>query len=283
MKNKILEYYNYFKDGIKTMFKEFFKKETNKKQRANMWTFARLFCTIPTIVIGSIAISQASLPLMCVSATIAGFGGFTDLMDGKSARKHKSASEFGKKLDQLVDKLFAMPLLIFLAIINPAFISTLVGESAISVVNLYYLKKYNITSESSLIGKIKQFPLFIGMGVGLFNTVIPKLSNINLLINCTTNMCQSIALVNYAHKCNKKATEILHQQQVKQNNIQIFDQELSKQKTKSIENQKNNNSQTNTLSKQELKNSLIQEKNNLLNQKYDVLTESKQKQYKNEN
>ena len=29
-------------DGIKVMFKEFFNKETNKKQRANMWTFSRL-------------------------------------------------------------------------------------------------------------------------------------------------------------------------------------------------------------------------------------------------
>ena len=42
MKETISEFLKNFKSGTKLMFKEFFNKETNKKQRANMWTFSRL-------------------------------------------------------------------------------------------------------------------------------------------------------------------------------------------------------------------------------------------------
>ena len=58
-----------FKNGTKTMFKEFFKKETNKKQRANMWTFARFVIPVITLITSIIAISTASIPLCAVTTS----------------------------------------------------------------------------------------------------------------------------------------------------------------------------------------------------------------------
>ena len=42
MKGKLKKHFKELESGTKIMFKEFFNKETNKKQRANMWTFSRL-------------------------------------------------------------------------------------------------------------------------------------------------------------------------------------------------------------------------------------------------
>ena len=56
MKDKIKNYYKELKDGTKNMFKEFFNKETNKKQRANMWTFLRLISPIFIILLTLVSV-----------------------------------------------------------------------------------------------------------------------------------------------------------------------------------------------------------------------------------
>ena len=50
IKNTIKSAVKNFKLGTKTMFKEFFNKETNKKQRANMWSFTRIIIPFITII-----------------------------------------------------------------------------------------------------------------------------------------------------------------------------------------------------------------------------------------
>jgi phosphatidylglycerophosphate synthase len=102
MKDTIKAYYLELKNGIKTMFKEFFNKETNKKQRANMWTFSRLIISIPILILSIIYLINFSIPLLITNTILVGMGSITDYFDGKSARKYNSSSEFGKKLDQIV-------------------------------------------------------------------------------------------------------------------------------------------------------------------------------------
>ena len=141
MKEEIKKYWEEFKSGTKTMFKEFFNKDTNKKQRANMWTFARFIIPIITLITSIIAISTASIPLFIATGIIAGMGAVTDYFDGKSARKHGSTSEYGKILDQASDKFFAGIIGINLLFLNPNYIYVLLGEALIAAINIGYKLK----------------------------------------------------------------------------------------------------------------------------------------------
>ena len=125
MQDKIKKYWFDLTSGIKKMFKEFFDKETNKKQRANMWSFSRLILLVPILICAITAIIT-SAPVMFISTSVlVVLGEITDIFDGASARKHKSTSEFGKLLDQLVDKTFSTITTLVLTIINPLSISIL--------------------------------------------------------------------------------------------------------------------------------------------------------------
>ena len=118
LKNTILEFVN----GTITMFKEFFNKQTNKKQRANMWSFTRLVLVIPILFTFVLYIKSNNDNFLIVAGILALFGGITDYFDGKSARKYNSSSDYGKKLDQISDKTFCGVLSICLTLIYHLFI-----------------------------------------------------------------------------------------------------------------------------------------------------------------
>ena len=130
-----------FKNGTIVMFKEFFNKKTNKKQRANMWSFLRLIIPLITLILSIIASILNILPLLVASGIIAGFGALTDFFDGKSARKHKSSSEYGKILDQVTDKFYSLIMGINLSFLNPIYILPLSLELTISLINISYKSK----------------------------------------------------------------------------------------------------------------------------------------------
>lgn len=175
-------------EGIKVMFKEFFNAETNKKQRANMWTFSRLILPFFSLITSAIGIICNLAPLMIASSIIVAFGGLTDFFDGRSARKYNSTSEFGKLLDQITDKVFAGVVSINVAIINPIYIPVLLFEAAIAVVNTFYKRKYpNMDDKSAFIGRMKQYPLFMALGIGF-------LSNLNSILQITSKIFVLITL-----------------------------------------------------------------------------------------
>ena len=146
-----------FKIGTKAMFKEFFNKKTNKKQRANMWTFSRLIISFIIPIISVIASITGSIPILIAALISTAFGGITDFFDGRSARKHNSTSEYGKILDQVTDKIFALMIGISLTLFNPLFIINLLGESVISATNVIYKLKYkDLNIKSTKLGKIKE-------------------------------------------------------------------------------------------------------------------------------
>ena len=167
---------NEFNNGIKVMFKEFFNKGTNKKQRANMWTFSRLILAflVPIMaLIGKITIVPFFYALAVGFTTL---GAFTDFMDGRSARKHNSMSMFGRKLDILADKVFSFMQAITLSLMNPLFLFNIMGEAMISFTNIHYQKKYShLVPKSSNIGRIKQWPLSIAFILGYLSIFLPEL------------------------------------------------------------------------------------------------------------
>lgn len=186
IKNTVKQGLNEFKIGTKTMFKEFFNKDTNKKQRANMWTFLRLIIPLITIITSIIAIFTASPVLFLTTGLIAGFGAVTDYFDGKSSRKHNSVSKYGKLLDQVSDKIFAGIIGINLLFVNFNYIFVLLGELLIAGVNVGYKLKYNdLDITSTKMGKIKEWPLFITLALGFLSPINPTLlaiSNASILL-----------------------------------------------------------------------------------------------------
>lgn len=205
----IKKYFKVLKDGTKNMFKEFFNKKTNKKQRANMWTFQRLIIPIITLITSIIGMINGIIPLLVLSSVLIGYGGITDYFDGKAARKYGSVSEYGKVLDQVVDKYFAGMISINIAIINPIYIPVVLMELAISGVNMFYKHKYpTINDKSSMIGRIKQWPLFISLFLGFLSPINELLSIITTNTVILTLVLQSITLTEYTVSKYKEAKKI---------------------------------------------------------------------------
>lgn len=236
----IKKYFKEFKTGTKKMFKEFLKKETNKKQRANMWTFSRIVTSFITFFICIISLFLSNtVPILISAAALTTFGAVTDYFDGRSARKHKSTSEYGKLLDQVADKVFSFLLGISLSILNPFFLITLLGEGIISAINLTY-KGFNpnLNISSTQIGRIKEWPLFATLGFGFLSSLNPILNIISKIMISITFIIQIITAGTYIIQNNKILKETNKNDEIEKNNIDIdleksnTEKENQKQKTR---------------------------------------------------
>ncbi|MBQ2946770.1 MAG: CDP-alcohol phosphatidyltransferase family protein [Bacilli bacterium] len=238
MKDEIKKYWEEFKLGTKTMFKEFFKKDTNKKQRANMWTFARLIIPLITLITSIIAISTVSIPLFIGTGIIAGMGAVTDFFDGKSARKHGSTSEYGKLLDQASDKFFAGVIGINLLFLNPAYISILFGEGLIAIVNiLYKVKNKDLNITSTTVGKIKEWPLFFALALGFLSTINPTLFTISNYSIMLTTLFQLTTVASYIVE-NNKSLEKLKREKLLNIFLEFEEKKETQEKVNVFENNK---------------------------------------------
>lgn len=209
--------------GTKTMFKEFFSKKTNKKQRANMWTFSRLIISIPILVLSILSIINFSPLLLITNSVLTGIGAITDYFDGKSAKKHGSTSKFGKKLDQVVDKVFSIIIGATLAIINSIYILPLLGEGIIMMSTLPFSFKHKEAKDiSAYIGKIKQWPLGVSFIFGYISMLNLPLSIISNILVSATFLLQLATAATYTKR-----------------NIETLKDIKSKQTSKSLESEEN--------------------------------------------
>lgn len=236
---QIKKYLLDFKLGTKTMFKEFFHKETNKKQRANMWTFSRLIIALIIPILTIISIISSSTIVLTTAFISTAFGAITDFFDGRSARKYNSSSEFGKNLDATADKVFSTSLGISLSLLNPLFLINLIGELSISLTNiLYIIKNPEINIKSSKIGKIKQWPLSLTFILGILSLIIPKLSLITNIAIINTFIIQLVTLTNYIKTNNNQIQELKFKNNTNDNNeenIEHLRQLKTNQRTKEKE------------------------------------------------
>ena len=242
IKNIIKSSLKSFKSGTQNMFKEFFNKETNKKQRANIWSFTRIIIPLITIITSTLAIITSSYPLFATTGIIAGLGAVTDALDGASARKHKSNSEYGKVLDQVTDKFFAGVIGINLLFINPVYIYTLIGELAIAAINTAFkLKYHDLDIKSTMVGKIKTWPLYITLALGFLgpiNSTFLAISNTSIAI---TLLAQLATCVSYVDSNSKKAKELRKKEKIEEINFMIEEENkkekelvLTKEKEKTL-------------------------------------------------
>ena len=95
------------------------------------------------------------------------YGAVSDAFDGFLARKLNAVSEFGKKIDPISDKLYALSLMTPSIILgNYLMILPLLFEGIISGINIYSDIKYKNT-HTEKVGKIKTIMLFPTMILGL--------------------------------------------------------------------------------------------------------------------
>ena len=229
MKDEFNNFFKKFKSGTKLMFKEFFNKNTNKKQRANMWTFSRLIISFLIPIFSILSILCANIPLFIGSITFTGFGALTDFLDGRSAKKHNSFSEYGKLLDQIADKVFSIMLSITLYLFNPTFLLTLAGEGIIVSTNAFYKSKYkNLDIKSTQIGRIKQWPLFCSLVLGFISVICPSMTAITNISLIITFLLQIVTALSYIKSNNENIKKI----EIKNINIKLTEFEENKEKSK---------------------------------------------------
>ncbi len=176
-----------------------------KKKIPNILTFSRLFFTLLILLFG--LLKQFNLVLIfCIIASI------TDFFDGFLARKFKAITEFGAKLDAVVDKVFVICLLITLINTNISFLVLLLLEMLIGISNLYYYFKLSYVN-SLLVGKIKTASLFVTIIIAYFHLFfnIPIfLTILNGFIYMTGNL-QFLSFISYLEffleNSNKKTVE----------------------------------------------------------------------------
>ena len=127
--------------------------------------------TIMRIVISIIGARMFVIKNVLAAVIWLGFGAVTDFLDGFAARRLNATSEFGKKLDAISDKIYALCLLVPSILCGNLLMGIpLVFELAIGSINFKaYKLKFNPATHR--IGKFKTASLFPTLIVGLLATL----------------------------------------------------------------------------------------------------------------
>jgi len=183
-----------------------FKSKNYKRQIANILTSSRLlspFILIPLIYYNKLIIFIIMVVLFSL----------TDAFDGYFARKYKSVSLFGRYLDAIVDKIFALsllsPVIIRTSLNTNNFylvITVITLEIIIGSINLYSFFKF-LNPESTIFGKIKTYFLFILLSF----LYLDKLININnlflFIFILVTIIFQIMTIISYINQMKKRKTK----------------------------------------------------------------------------
>lgn len=183
--------------------KKDFKEGNIKMQIANILTATRLlapFILIPLMYFEKLKIFTIMIAIFAL----------TDAFDGYFARKYNAVSDFGKYLDCVVDKVFALSLLIPIIIKTTLntnnsnlIIFIILLELIICSLNIYsFLKKLN--PSSTMYGKVKTYFLFILLCLLYLGKVITLNDTFLFIFILVTIILQIITIVSYLDQIKKR-------------------------------------------------------------------------------
>ena len=170
---------------------------------------------IPNLLTASRLVGAFVVPGLFLTGNIPGaiiataaFGA-TDFFDGKIARATNGYSEFGKVLDPIVDKAFAVVPALAILPSMPMLAVNIGAEATIAYINS---KSYvnGGKPKSSFLGKFKTFCLFPTIGLGYLSTAV-NIPAISLLTNVAclgTLGVQVFAAKDYYKKATEENKEI---------------------------------------------------------------------------
>ncbi len=180
------------------------------KQIPNILTFTRI---IASILAGIFLLNNSFA--IAISCYI--YGAVTDAFDGFLARKLDAVSEFGKKLDPVSDKIFALSLTIPAIVLgNYALILSLVLETIIGVLNTYK-ELNNMHPHTLMIGKVKTVSLFPTMILGLLTTHIKTLYPVFYTFFGASTILQTASIKAYSKT--EKEENVINVEKTNANNI----------------------------------------------------------------
>lgn len=181
--------------------------------------------------------------LVWASFGLYGLGVITDCLDGYVARKFNAVSEFGRKLDAISDKVFALSVIVLSIVMgNSVMLLPLILECLITSVNVF-AKCNGIEPKTNRIGKFKTASLFPTIIVGLAMMKVYSLINIfvPLLVLSTRLQLQTLnSYINeYQEEYNKKEDGINDKinDKIINNDCTCRDKTITKEKLISLKNE----------------------------------------------
>lgn len=187
------EFWEYFKENIKKIFKDLRSKDKNvkRKQLPNILTLIRGIVA-PITIIPAVLTNHVYFAFIMIAIC-----SLTDSFDGWYARNYDAQSEFGALLDAVCDKLFVLTLAFPLVFIHTKWIvAILVLEFIISVINSHSkLKGYVV--KSSIMGKVKTVVLDFTIALCYLNFIfhVPRIFlKITVIL---TNLMQLFSIIGY--------------------------------------------------------------------------------------
>lgn len=184
----------------------------------NILTMIRIFCTPILAVIFMLEIPNGIGKFVALGIYI--FGCFTDLLDGKIARKYNLITDFGKFMDQIADKFItttAMILVLFAGVTETWLAVTMLlvvvlRDILISGIRMVAANK-NIVIAADIYGKVKSFfldvsnmvlMLYVGLRVTSASANFVEIVRIvGLAIMAVGVVLSIISCVNYSVKAVK--------------------------------------------------------------------------------
>lgn len=149
---------------------------------------------VPVFVATLLLMRNAGVWGYVVPALVYGLTAFTDMLDGKIARKHNLVTDFGKFIDPLADKFMVLSSMI--AILAWMFLrgKTVMALIFVWVVMIILLRELGVTSirlvvagksgivvAASILGKIKTVSQMVGTAIILVEPILPFFSENNIL------------------------------------------------------------------------------------------------------
>jgi len=200
------------------------------KNIPNALTISRIIASLS----GAVAFVLGNIPL---ATGLYLYGAVSDFFDGFAARKLNAFSEFGRKLDALSDKLYAVCLLVPSILCgNLLMLIPLWLEFKISKINLKS-QKFGFKAETQRIGKFKTALLFPTMIIGLLSTVSVKMYPLLWILIPLTTILQTKSITVYENLFNYN---VVNKDVVNSSKKENIDSLENISKNKSINVSKNN-------------------------------------------
>lgn len=141
---------------------------------------------VPVFVVALLLMKDIQIWGIIVPIVIYALTAFTDMLDGKIARKYNLVTDFGKFIDPLADKFMVLSSMITIlvwmlmrgevtlaAVFLPVVLIILFRELAVTSLRLVVAGKSGIVVAASMLGKIKTVSQMVGTVVIMAEPLIP--------------------------------------------------------------------------------------------------------------
>lgn len=138
--------------------------------------------------------------------------GFTDLLDGRIARRYHLVTNFGKVMDPLADKLMCVTVLSSLSLSGTVHwipVAIIVIKELVLLISGAYLLRKGIVVQSRMIGKVTQWIFIFALALGFFHDYFASRAlPLDTVFLWAAVVLSLLALIFYAVNASKQVNRI---------------------------------------------------------------------------